>query len=387
MSDQPSQPWYQRHLWQITPLQDLFWISLAALLLYCGYILRGVFVPILIGLFAAYLVNPLLNWVEERWQWKRSVLIAIALLLLATGIVVSGIVTIPRLVVEADRLADRAPGYVKTLANRLERSVDDEWIDAAQEAAESLPRNAGQLLQQVMSNTRSAFGVVADMLGSVFYVISMLVLTPVYFCFFAWNFNSMKQTTKQQIPSAQRPDILRVLRRMDHAVGEFIRGRILVTALMMVMFSVAFWAADVPYFLLLGLLTGLLSFIPYLAVLGCVLAVLVNWIDASQEAVDETFLQIVAAPVIAYSVVQLIEGWLITPWIQSKSTKMHAVTIVVVLLIGGTVAGVYGLLLAIPLTACMRILWEEFLETRLENWAADAAHSKSEDIQISVRND
>lgn len=387
MQDRPTQPWWKRHLWQITPVQDLFWISLGISLLYCGYVLRGVFVPILIGFFAAYLVNPLLNWMEDRWQFKRAVLIAIAFALITLFLVVAGGLTIPRIVSEAERFAERAPRYVRTVAERMQQKVDDKWVDAAEDAAESLPGNAGELIQQALSHTGSVFGVVADMLGSILYVTTMAVMIPVYFCYFAWNYEGMLAGMRRHVPEAQRSSVVRIVGRMDHAVGEFVRGRIVVTAMMVVMFSVGYWLAGVPYALLLGTLTGLLSFIPYLAVLGCVLAVLVAWIDASTDNGGLNWMQTVGYPVIAYSVVQLVEGWLITPLVQSKSTRMHAVTIVIVLFIGGAVAGVYGLLLAIPLTACIRILWEELLEGRLEHWAEDAAHSTTDEIEISIPNE
>ena len=82
-----------------------------------------------------------------------------------------------------------------------------------------------------------------------------------------------------------------------------------------------------------------------------------------------------AWPVGAYCVVQLLEGWLLTPWIQSQSMEMSAVTILIVLMIGGSLAGVYGLLLAIPITGCVKILIEEFLAPKLDKWAADAAQT------------
>lgn len=131
----------------------------------------------------------------------------------------------------------------------------------------------------------------------------------------------------------------------------------------------------VPYWFLIGCATGLLSFVPYLAVVGCVIAVLMTWVDSSTADGGATWLVVLAWPIGAYCVVQLLEGWLLTPWIQSQSMEMSAVTILIVLMIGGSLAGVYGLLLAIPITGCLKIVVEEFLAPKLDKWAADAAET------------
>jgi predicted PurR-regulated permease PerM len=159
---------------------------------------------------------------------------------------------------------------------------------------------------------------------------------------------------------------------MDQAVGAFLRGRLIVTLAMMVMFSIAFWLAGVPYWFLLGCVTGLLSFVPYLAVIGWVLAMLVKWVDVTTGGDSFSWVDVFLLPTVAYGVVQLLEGWLLTPWIQSKSMEMNPVAILIVVLIGGSVAGLYGLLLAIPIAGCGRILCAELLLPKLENWAKDA---------------
>ncbi|MGC3974511.1 MAG: AI-2E family transporter [Nitrospira sp.] len=75
-------------------------------------------------------------------------------------------------------------------------------------------------------------------------------------------------------------------------------------------------------------------------------------------------------PSVAYLVVQFIESWLLTPWVQSQSMEMNAVTVLIVVFIGGALGGFYGLLLAIPIAACIKILLQELVLPRLERKAA-----------------
>lgn len=169
---------------------------------------------------------------------------------------------------------------------------------------------------------------------------------------------------KNLIPEQHKATFLRIGKRMDTTIGQFLRGRLLVIAAMIFMFSLAFWMVGIPYWFLLGVFTGILSFIPYFAFVGCVLAVLLTWADAITGNSTMSGSAILLWPILAYSIVQLIEGWILTPWIQSQSLQMNAVTVIIILMIGGAIGGVWGLLLALPGFDCLRILWGELFVPR-----------------------
>lgn len=372
-ADKTSGPgWSARHLWEIKPLQDLFWIGLAVALIWFGYFARGVFVPILIGLGLAYVVNPLLSFCERRWKLPRPATIGLILGGLTLAVATTLYFVVPMAVSEARTLSQKAPGYAEVVASRLNSQVDDELLTNMKELSQRIPANGAKLAQSGLSNLGVAMGVVSDVASTTFYAVAVLCLIPIYFFFFAWHFNPMLDRAKGLIPGPQRDRVLEILSRMDDAVGSFLRGRFIIVLAMMGMFSLGYWIAGVPYWFLLGCLTGLLSFVPYFAVVGCVLAIAVKWVDVSSGSGAFDWIDVFVWPAGAYSVVQLLEGWVLTPWIQSKSMQMNPVGVLIVVLIGGSVAGLYGLLLAIPVAGCTRILCEELLLPKLEAWAADA---------------
>jgi len=84
-------------------------------------------------------------------------------------------------------------------------------------------------------------------------------------------------------------------------------------------------------------------------------------VSTSQSLASVDWMAVAFWPSLVYGVVQILEGWVLTPWIQRQSTDLSAVTILLVVLIGGALAGVYGLIVAIPLTACLKILLKELL--------------------------
>jgi predicted PurR-regulated permease PerM len=132
------------------------------------------------------------------------------------------------------------------------------------------------------------------------------------------------------------------------------------------------WAlTGVRYWFILGLITGVLTIIPYASLVGWPLAILLKYLDGFSSGADGfDMMTVVVWPSVAYLVVQFIESWLLTPWVQSQSMEMSAVTVLIVVFIGGALGGFYGLLLAIPVAACLKILLQELLLPRLERNAA-----------------
>ena len=158
---------------------------------------------------------------------------------------------------------------------------------------------------------------------------------------------------------------------MDHAVSGFFRGRLTIALASAVLYSAGWALTGIRYWFLLGLITGILTIIPYASLIGWPLAILLKYLDGfSSENGSFDLMTIVVWPSVAYLVVQFIESWLLTPWVQSQSMEMNAVTVLIVVFIGGALGGFYGLLLAIPLAACIKILVQELVLPRLERRAA-----------------
>ena len=120
----------------------------------------------------------------------------------------------------------------------------------------------------------------------------------------------------------------------------------------------------VPYWFLLGAATGLLSIIPYVNVIGWPLAIILKYLDGAVGSGTMDWLSVVILPSLPYLVVQLFESWWLTPWIQGRTSDLSAVTVIIVVLVGGATAGFLGLVLAIPIAACVKILLQELVLPR-----------------------
>jgi predicted PurR-regulated permease PerM len=366
-----DKPGPERHLWDIAAVRELFWIGLIVFFMWFGYELRGVFTPVLSALLLAYLVNPLVGGAECRWRVPRPA--TITALLIVMGIVGAALVAWlgPIVSEQVQTLAKKTPQYLQRLTQTYGVQVGtvSEQLNTLLIRLQDDPLS---ILQPLFLGTSQAFGVIGQVIGTTTQVALLLVLIPIYFFFFSWHFDGMINRVARLLPLSRKERVLRIIGRMDQAVSGFFRGRLVIAVITGILFALGWALTDVPYWFLLGVATGVLNIIPYASAVGWPLAIGVKYLDAvtgSGGSVD--WLSIALWPSIPYLIVQFIDGWLLTPWIQSQSTDMSAVTVLIVVFIGGATAGFYGLLLALPVAACIKILLEELVVPRWERWAAE----------------
>jgi len=197
------------------------------------------------------------------------------------------------------------------------------------------------------------------------------VLVPFYFWFFSVSFPSAVEFLGNLVPNANRDRVFKLAAEMDAAVAGFVRGRILIAFGMGVMFAIGWWIIGVPYALTLGMLAGMLSIAPYLGLVVLVPAIgllAAQQLQIADEAQRLAWYWIFGGPPLVFVIVQSIEGYILTPVFAGKATNLAPVSIFVAVLAGASVAGVYGMLLAIPAAACTKILIRETVMPSLKRW-------------------
>lgn len=359
-------------LWQIAAVRDLFIIGIFVLLIWFGYYLSAIFTPLLIAFTLAYVFNPVINYAEERWNIYRPVTISLVLALMLLFGSIFVLTFGPIVLEQVQMLTSKLPGYSQKLQERY--NLDVRTFSAQLEVLlQKLREDPISVLKPVFAGTSRAFDIIGSVVGITLYIAIWSVLIPIFFFYFAWRFNPMVRRLRRFIPHSRRERILNLLGKMDAAVGNFVRGRLLVAILMGAMFAVGWLIVGVPYWFLLGAVTGVLSLVPFAAGLGLPLAIALKYLDTISGANPQGFdwMAVLLWPTVIYVAVQTIEGWVLTPWIQSKSLDMSAMMIFIVVMIGGAVGGMYGLLLAVPAAACLKILFQEAILPRVERWATE----------------
>ncbi len=365
-------PWREVRLWEIAAVRDLVWITLAVLIIWLGYKLSSIFTPVLIALALAYLFQPVIAWCETRCRIPRWLTISL-ILIAGGGVLVGAAVWLgPALVGELASLARAVPRYVDTIQEHaavqdgLVRDVGEKLDAWSKEVAADPAGYLRERAESLLAGGGAAAAMVGRLIGGTTYLLMTLALIPIYFFFFAWQFGPLVDNIQRYIPASHRERWLAILGQMDRAVSTYFRDRVVIAGLMAVMFAVGWMFCGVPYAMLLGIAAGALSLMPYAASAIWPLAVALAWLHGGPGMPWTSWL---LWPSVVYCVVQSIESWLLTPWIQGKSMEMSVPTILIVIFVGGAVGGLYGLLLCIPLAACGKILLREVFLPRLEAWA------------------
>lgn len=233
-------------------------------------------------------------------------------------------------------------------------------------AAATGPSDWGTIVERVMGSARAA----ADVLGATVRFGLLCFLIPFYFFFFSVSYPAVVRFGRDLIPEKKKKRTTELLAKMDRVIAGFVRGRIVISLIMGAMLAVGWMLCGVPYAIVLGMIVGIFCAVPYLGVIGVPLAVGLLFIDRFDHPGDDSlwWVWVLLWPTVVFVIVQLIEGYVLTPMIAGKATNLDPVTILVAVLAGGSVLGVYGMLLAIPLAACAKILFVDVLLPDIRAW-------------------
>lgn len=427
-------PWHRLHLWQFQTVRDALVIVGLVFVIACGYWLRSITVPILVGLALAYLVEPIVKSLTRRHRWLSRQGVAGGLVgLFGLAFLLLVIAVVPLLVRQTLNLIEALPQTVDRVSTLIEQRIPEELrlqlfgpAETApaddQRDEESRPRgpqaenssgasetslrddqqegegatskesghpfdpeHKGQLATQIenwirdnitnllsggIEQGQNVVAKVTAFVGRVLYLLMLLVLVPFFFYVFSTSWPAVERFGSQLIPRSSASQIRDLLTKMDRAVSGFVRGRIVVCAIVGILLALGWWACGVPFWLPVGLLTGAFFVIPFLSVLGWPVAVALLWIAQSEQPVDQRMAAwaILTWPSVVYVVVQVLESYLLTPVIVGRTTNLSPVWIIVAILAGGILMGLYGMLLAIPAMACLKILMTDVLMPRVKEW-------------------
>jgi len=361
-----------RHLWQIAAVRDLIILLVVVLLLWGLFQLRAIFLPLLIALLLAHIFNPLVGSLKKRWGCPRpltaAVLLAIGVFGLAAFLSWIG----PLLLEQITELMLRLPEYLRSLAASANLDLGN-ISKQIEQYLRQFQLSFQQILAQVFKTTSRAFDLVTLFFSAAGSLIFSAALVLIYFFLFSWHFDRSLEALARYLPQSRKTRILDILSQMDVAVGHFFRGRLVIAIIMGILLSLGWFLTGVPYWFFLGMLTGLLNIVPYLSVVIWPVAILLKYAEAvsAADGQNANFLSIFLWPTAVYVAVQLLEGWLLTPWIQSGQTNLSPATIIIVVFIGAAAAGILGMLLAIPTAACIKILFDNLLLPRVHQWAKE----------------
>lgn len=347
-------------------------LALLAALLLLGWLahrLRSVLTPLAAGFAIAYVLNPVIARLERR-RLPRLAATSMAFVLIGgSALVALGLLAYLG-TVQLISLAGNVPGYLASAEDWLRQRYPTlvSRIGDPQQVMALAKEHGQTVAAQAGAWAAAAFGNAAQWL-------SFGLLVPLYGFFFLWKFDAIIAAVRSHLPAAYRPVIERVAATADRSIAEFFRGRLIICAVYGALIGVGWLLVGTPYSLPLGLLAALTNLVPGLSVLALPPALLLTYLDAVHSGVAWVWPIAYCAGV--YFAAQAVESFLLAPYVMGHSSGLHPITTVVVLLIGAELAGLLGVLLAIPAASTLKSLATEFLMPEIRRLAAQPRGSES----------
>lgn len=332
-------------------LHAALWIAAGLALVLLLYLLAPILAPFVLAGILAYIGNPVVDRLSRRGLPRA---LAVLLVLLGLALIFAGLalIILPLLIDEVSRLAARAPEAMQQLDRQflpwLERNFGIRLRQTQAEAAllekfftgnwDVIQIILGHLYSSAKSGGAALFGVVMN-----------LLLVPVVTFYLLLDWQGVIGRIEQVIPRSWHARCVVMTRDIDAVLAQYLRGQILVMAILALYYGIALWIADIPSAVPVGLVTGLLIFIPYLGfATGFILALLV-------AALQFAGWPPIVAVLVIYGIGQALESFLLTPYLVGERIGLHPLAVIFALLAFGQLFGFFGVLLALPVSAMLSV--------------------------------
>jgi predicted PurR-regulated permease PerM len=325
--------------------QSIYWGIFIVLFFVVMWFLGDVILPFVVGGSIAYFLDPVADRLES-WGLSRVASTSIIAVVAVIAFVVAALVVIPMLVEQTIELGHEFPRLLAQLQTYLsERFPDLLDPDSAvrkslNEFGEMVRQNAGVLVEQLFT---SAMGVVS--------AIVFIIVTPVVAFYLLLDWDRMIARVDELLPRDHQATVRKLASQVDDVISGFVRGQLSVCLILGAFYAVALMAVGLKFGLVVGVIAGLLTFIPYVGslvggALSIGLAIFQFW--------DQPVMIAVVAGI--FVIGQMVEGNVLTPKLVGNSVGLHPVWLLFALSAFGTLFGFVGMLVAVPVSAVIGVL-------------------------------
>ncbi len=318
---------------------------------YGVWVLRAVFTPLFFAFFIAYMLDPLVDRFEARGLPRGAgiaILLGGTLLVLSVGL----LLVMPGIVHEFVGFAQALPAKLQDWLARIEPTLRDLGIPVPHtldEALVSFQVDAREVASSAVSPLSSMLRSIVGGTASVFSAVAAGLMVPVFAFYLLYDFDRIVAAAGDLVPYRHRATVFPMARDVDDVLGHWVRGQFLVMIALGALYALVFTLAGAPLAIPIGILAGLLSFIPYAGgALGLGLALLTC-------AVEGLLWPNMGYVVVAFGGVQILEGFVITPKLVGDKVGLSAIVVLVALMVGSELFGFLGVLMAVPAAAVVKI--------------------------------
>jgi predicted PurR-regulated permease PerM len=345
-----------------SPLEWMRWIPFALLLVIIVVALfigaRIILVPMLSSMALAYLLAPVVAWFEKR-GWSRPTSALLTLSGAAMALVLILIFILPGFWGQLKKSYDQARelvqdqsrvGPIKEKLRPLSPPVYDFLEKKFRELEKKFKETGGSdLFDRIFNSVAGWLQTGLFRLVDVTASLLDLLLIPFFVYYLLADYAAMRERLDRLIPPRHRVVASQLINQINFVISSYVRNQLVIALVMGALYSIGFWIAGVPLAFSIGMLSGLLNFIPYLGTLtGLVLSLTFVALDGGGWAR-------MIGVVVVFAVVQSVEGYYLTPKLLGGRLNLHPMWVLVGLMIGGSLFGILGIILAVPVIAVAKV--------------------------------
>ncbi|KAA8431797.1 AI-2E family transporter [Weissella sagaensis] len=309
--------------------------------------------PIVIAGVFYFLLNPMVDWAERRFNLSRIVIIAIQFIVLALLIVWGLAVFIPWISGQIMELINQWPMYWHKIVRIVDQVTTDRKFDNVNKWFNNTNDEISNWLKDYSAEyAKKGLHGVTSVLGTVTSVVIAIITFPFVLFYLLKDGHQMPKYIANFLPVKTRQSFLTTLKEISRQISNYIRGQISVAFAVMVMFAIGYTIIGLPYGWLIAIIAGILNIIPFLGSFLSMVPPIVVGIFISP--------MMLVSVLIVFMIEQTLEGRIISPKLLGSSLKIHPVTVLLVLLSAGNIFGILGVIFGVPGYAIMKVLISRF---------------------------
>jgi len=340
--------------------------------LYLLYILKGVLLPFLVAWLLAYLLNPLVRFYQRKLKLAHSLAVVLTLLSVAGVATLLGFILVPlieneiwqinRLIASYDLSSISQNGIPVSVADMISRYVDFKELQETltKENLVEIFQFLGPAVETLFSST------ISFLLG-----LTVVFIVLLYLIFILLDYDKINELWRFLIPPKYREVVGRITLDVEGNMNRYFRHQAFICCILAVLYAAGFQIIGLPLAIMFGIIVGLVHMIPYLQVITFPPAILLCWLRASQT--DDSFWVMIGLVALVYVVVQCIMDLFLVPRIMGKAMGLNPAIILLSLSVWGSLLGIVGMIIAIPLTTLLLSYYKEFITSAEKMQATEKA--------------
>lgn len=309
--------------------------------------------PIIIAGVFYFLLNPMVDWAERRFNFPRIATISIQFIVLAVLIIWGLAVFIPWMSSQIISLVNEWPTYWHKIVTMINHFTSNKQFNAVNKWFNTTNSEISTWLKDYSAEyAKKGLHGVSSVVGTVTSVVIAIITFPFVLFYLLKDGHQMPAYIAKFLPVKARRSFLEMLKEISTQISNYIRGQISVAFAVMIMFAIGYTIIGLPYGWLIAIVAGILNIIPFLGSFLAMVPAVVVGIFVSPV--------MLISVLVVFMIEQTLEGRIISPKLLGSSMKIHPVTVLIVLLSAGNIFGILGVIFGVPGYAILKVLIYRF---------------------------